>query len=123
MALINLDYFQCQEMAIFNTAGLTGSYQGLNLAASYAIYTGNGFQFPVKLLIMYNGGTTAVQLSYDGVTNNDIMPAGSTRIMDLQSDHADNGSSGAGTLVGRQGQIIYGLGTAGTGNFYIVGYR
>ena len=117
-----LDTFQCVEMSIFDTSTLTGSYQGMNLAANYTIFTGNGFQFPIKVLIFYNAGTTAVQISYDGVTNNDIMPGGATRIMDLQANHKDFSSYGAGTLIGRQGQIVYGKGTAGTGNFYIAGY-
>lgn len=119
----DLSSFQCIEMAIYNTSGLSGTYAGLNLASSYAIYTGNGFQFDIKILKIYNGSNQGVTVSYDGVTNHDYWPSGATIIIDLQTNHADNPSNGAGTLNGRQAQVIYGKGTAGTGNLYIAGYR
>ena len=83
---------------------------------------GSGFASPVKVIKIYNGGTDGVTISLDGVTDNDYFPPGSTFILDCQTNHADNSAYGAGTLNGAQGQIIYGMGTAGTGNFYISGY-
>lgn len=119
---IALTSFQCPEMAIFDTSDLTGSFQPMNSAASYTVYTGEGLEYAIKILKFYNGGTTGVTISYDGITNHDYFPPGSTFILDLQTNHSDNSAYGAGTLNGRQGLIIYGLGTAGVGNFYISAY-
>ena len=111
---VDLQYFQCIPRATFNTATLTGSYAALN---------GTGFADDIKILKIFNGGTLGIDISYDGVTDHDFFPAGATIIIDLQTNHADGSSSGAGTLGGRQGQIIFGKGTAGVGNLYISGYR
>ena len=108
-------WFSCIPLAVFNTASLSASYQSLN---------GSGFGSDIKMLKIYNGGTTGMTISYDnGVTDHDYFPAGSTFILDIQANHADNSAYGSGTLNGRTGQIIMGKGTAGTGNFYITGYR
>ncbi len=93
---------------------MTGSYQALN---------STGFTDDIKMLKIYNAGTQGVDVSYDGVTDHDFFPGGSTLILDFQTNHVNSSSFGAGTLNGRKGQIIYGKGTAGIGNLYIIGYR
>lgn len=120
--LIQLDTFVCIEMAIYDSSGLTGSYQVLNGAANQTGTSSVGFQYDIKILKIYNDGTTAVTLSYDGVVNHDYLPSKGTMIIDLQTNHRDNGSSGSGQLYGRQGQLVWGKGTAGTNNIYISGY-
>lgn len=110
----DLASFQCIPRAVFNTATLTGTYSALN---------GTGFGDDIKILKIYNAGTQGIDISYDGVTDHDFYPAGATLIIDLQTNHSDNSAYGAGTLNGRKRQIIWGKGTAGTGNLYIVGYR
>lgn len=118
----NIPRLQMVEMAVFSSASLTSSFQGMNLAANYAIYTGNGFQYPVKMIQVYNGGTTGITVSFDGVTQNAYWPPGATLILDCQTNHADNSSYASGALNGAQGQILYGKGTAGSGSIYIMGY-
>jgi len=108
------DYFQCIPMAVYNTASLTGSYAALNTT---------GFADNIKILKIYNDSTVGITISYDGVTDHDFYPDQATLIIDLQTNHADNSSYGSGTKTGRKGQIIYGKGSAGTGNLYIIGYR
>jgi len=122
---IDLSSFQMVEMAVFDTSTLTASYQGLNLAANYLIYTGTGFPDDIKILKIYNGGSQGVTISVDGVTRQDYWPAGMTLIVDLQTNHADGSSTGTGTLNGRKGMIIYGLnaGAASVGSLYISGFR
>lgn len=107
------EYFQCIPLTTFDTSTLTGSYQAIN---------GTGFPDPVKMMKFYNGGTNGVTISYDGVTDHDYFPAGSTFIIDLQANHDTQSYSGGGQKVGKIGQIIYATGTAGTGSFYISGY-
>ena len=123
MTTQELSRFKWVEMAVFNSAGLTGSYQPLNGPAQYAIFTGLGFEDSVKSIKIYNGSTVGVTISFDGVTRNDFWPAGATIILDVQANHADNSAYGSGTLNGAQGQVIYGLGTAGVGSIYISAYR
>jgi hypothetical protein len=106
-------FFQCIPRAVFNTASLTGSYQALN---------GSGFSHEIKMLKIYNAGNVGIDISYDGVNDHDYYPAGSTFILDLQTNHATESNSSCGELRGRQGQIIYGKGSAGAGNLYIIGY-
>ena len=120
---MDLSSFQCIEMAVFDTSTLTGSFSPLNGPSSYLIFTGAGFQNDIKILKIYNDGTEGIVISYDGLTRNDFWPSKATIIIDLQTNHSDNSSNGAGTLNGRKGQIIFGSGTAGTGNLYIAGYR
>ena len=107
------NYFQCITRAVFNTASITGSYAALN---------GTGFSDPIKILKVYNGGSNGVDISYDGTTDHDYFPAGSTQIIDFQANHPAQ-SGGDGILNGQKNQIIYGKGTAGTGNLYITGYK
>lgn len=111
------------EMAVFNSATLTGSYQAMNGASQYAIYTGTGFPDSVKSIKIYNGSNVGITVSFDGVTRNDYWPPGTTLILDVQANHADNSAYGSGTLNGAAGQVIYGTGSAGIGNVYISAYR
>ena len=121
--MADLSSFQCIEMAIFNTASLGASFSALNGASSYSLYTGSGFQDDIKILKIYNASTVGITISYDGVTNHDFFPSGATIIIDLQANHENNSAYGSGTKNGRKGQILFGKGSAGTGNLYISGYR
>ena len=121
--MADLSSFQMVEMAIYNSAGLAGSFAPLNNSTSYTIFTGNGFPDDIKILKVYNGSNVGITISIDGVTNQDFWPSGMTLIVDLQTNHADNASDGAGTLNGRKGMVIYGKGAAGVGNVYISGFR
>lgn len=120
----NLDSFQWIEMAVFDATTLSGSYQVMNGAAQQADTGSVGFQNDIKLLKMYNDGTTGVTISYNGLVKNDYLPAKGTLIVDLQANHADNSAYGSGTLNGRKGQLVWGKGSASvSGNIYISGCR
>lgn len=107
--------FECIAAVSFDLSTLTGSFQSLN---------GSGFADDIKMLKVYNGNTTTgVDISYDGVTKHDYWPPGATIIIDLQTNHADNASSGSGTLYGRKGQIIWGRTSSTTTQLQIAGYR
>ena len=111
------------EMAIFDSSTMLGTFQSLNGASSYTIFTGSGFQYDIKILQIFNGGTQGFIGSLDGVTNNFFIPSFGSLILDVQSNHSDNSAYGSGTLNGRTGQQIFGKGTAGVGNIYIMGWR
>ena len=98
MTTVDLTSYTMVEMAIFNTAGMAGTYAALNGSSSYAIFTGNGFPDDIKILKIYNDGTQGVTISLDGTTNHDYMPSKGTLIVDLQANHADTSSFGSGTM-------------------------
>jgi hypothetical protein len=112
--MADLSSFQCINAASFDLSTLTGSFQSLN---------GTGFSDDIKLLKIFNGSTTGVDISYDGVNKHDYWPPGATIIIDFQANHADNSAYGAGTLNGRKGQIIYGRTSTTTTQLQIAGYR
>lgn len=119
-----LDTMQCIELAIFDATTLSGTYQVMNGASQQTGTSSVGFQYDIKVLKIYNDGSTGVTISYDSVINHDYLPSKGTMIIDLQTNHRDNGSSGSGQLVGRQGQLVFGKGTASSAglNIYISGY-
>ena len=106
---------QAITMAVYNTAGLAGTYASLN---------STGFSDDIKVLKIYNGSNVGVTVSYDGgVTDQDFFPAGATQILDIQANHDTNSAYSSGTLHGRKKQVMMGKGSAGVGSFYIIGYR
>lgn len=123
MITVELSSFTCIEMAVFDTAFLTGTFQIVNGPSSYLVFTGAGFQDDIKILKMYNDGTNGVTISYSGVKREDYLPAKGTLIIDLQANHADNSAYGSGIKNGRKGQLVHATGTPGIGNLYISGYR
>lgn len=113
--MADLSSFQCITAASFNLASLSGTFQAMN---------GTGFSDDIKVLKIFNPSTTTgIDISYDGVNKHDYWPPGATIIIDLQANHADNSSSGAGTLNGRKGQIIYGRTSSTSTQLQIAGYR
>lgn len=112
--MADLSSFQCIPAASFDLTTLTGSFQALN---------GAGFGDDIKIMKIYNGSAVGVDISYDGVTKHDYWPPGATLIIDLQTNHADNASDGAGTLYGRKNQIVYGRTSTTTTQLQIAGYR
>ena len=129
----DLDSFQCIEMAVFDTASLDPSaWAVMNGAAQQTGLSNIGFEDDIKILKIYNDGSTGVTISYGrrntGNTDylqQDYLPSKGTQIIDLQTNHKDYGTHGTGTLNGRKRQLVYGKGTASSAglNIYIVGYR
>lgn len=96
--------------ASFAASGLTGSYQAIDAS---------GFDNAVVMIKMYNGGSTGVDVSWDGSTDHDFMPSGATLIMDI----ATNANKANQKFAAEAGQKIYLKGTAGTGTFYLSAWR
>lgn len=111
---LELDSVQCIPNASFDLATLTGSFQPLN---------GTGTTEDIKQLVVFNGGTVGVDISYDGVTKHDYWPPGATMIFDFQTNHANNPNSSSGTKYLRAGQIIWGRTSTTSTHLQISGYR
>lgn len=105
-------YLSAIPLTVYDTSGLTGSYAALN---------GTGVEAPLKVLKMYNASDVLVTISLDGSTDHDVIPSGGTFILDVQANgHGWNGGNHSWRI--RDNQIIYGKGSAGAGNLYIIGY-
>ena len=66
-----------------------------------------GFPDNINILHIYNGGTVAIDVSFNGTDLHSVWPEGATLVIDLQANHACNPSYGAGTLNGRKGQNVW----------------
>ncbi len=111
---LELDSVQCIPNASFDLATLTGSFQPLN---------GTGTAEDIKQLVVFNGGTVGVDISYDGVTKHDYWPPGATLVLDFQANHATNPNSSSGTKYLRAGQIIWGRTSTTSTYLQLSGYR
>lgn len=99
----------------FNPASLTGSYQALN---------GSGFDDSVRIWKLYNGSTTvSIDISFDGVTDNDFIPPLGTLIVDFQANNDASSSFGNAVKMLRKGQIVYGKIASNPTYLQIVGYK
>jgi len=61
----------------FNCASLTGSYAVVSLG---------GFSVDLAIYKLYNGGSNDIDVSYNGVVDHDIIPAGGTLVLDVQAN-------------------------------------
>ena len=94
-------------MHTFNSASLTGSYQ---------LVLSGGFAFDLAVYKAYNGGNTDVTVSYDGVNDHDVIPAGGTFILDVQANKEGDKAAWP------KGRETWFKGTAGIGTIYETGY-
>jgi hypothetical protein len=106
--------FNAVPMSTFNSAGLSGTYAALN---------GTGLPHDCRQVEIYNGSTVAVIIALDpSVTaGHSIVPAGGWKILDLQTNNDPNASQ-PGIWHMKKGQILWGKGSAGSGNIYVMGY-
>lgn len=98
MSSSELDSMQPIPALQFDPATLTGSFQSIDLS---------GLSDNIKIMTIYNGGSVAIDISYDGTNLNAVWPAGATLIVDFQANHRDSASYGAGTLNVRSNQQIW----------------
>jgi hypothetical protein len=97
--MAELDSVQWVTRGVFNTALLGPAYTALN---------GTGFSDDIKMMTIFNGSATGIDISFDGVTDHTFWPAGATLVLDFQTNHRCDSSYGSGRLCLRKGQIIYG---------------
>jgi len=92
------DWFQCITASQFDPSTLTGSF--------VKVFT-SGFPDNIKIMEIFNGGTVAIDVSFDGTNLHAVWPAGATLVIDLQTNHSCTASYGAGTLNARAGQNVW----------------
>ena len=92
------NFVQAVPVLQFDPASLTGSFQAMSVS---------GFSEAVKVLHMYNGSTSAVDVSLNGTDLHAVWPAGGTLVIDLQANHQSVAPSSGGVLNARKGQNIW----------------
>lgn len=90
-----------------DSATFTGSYQTL----------GSAIINPSKIMKVTNNSTVLVTLSWDGITDHEILPAGSFVLLDFTSNAGQ-----AGYLAAAANTQFYVKGAAGTGSVYLSTY-
>lgn len=101
---------KADEVAIFNSAGLSTSYQALN---------SGGLAGPTVLLRLYNGSSKDLIISYDGVKDHDFLKTGETLTLNFQANAAPNNYA----AMLRKGTIVYIKGnSSGTGLISLAAY-
>lgn len=96
----------------FDTAGANAAYQAINP---------NGLTHNCFMIRVINTSNITIELSYDGVTDNDILQPDATLQLNLQSNSSPNGyitQMRKGTVV----SVKSTSGAAGVGLVYLVGY-
>lgn len=110
--------------AQFDPASLTTDYQPLNGAGSQSDASQIGFSDTVKVMKIYNPSSTiSVDISFDGVQDQDFIPPLGTLIVDFQANHYDGPVFASGQWNVAKYQILWGKLAANPTFIQIVGYR
>ncbi len=89
-----------------------------SVSSTYAPLNGTGFiQAPFFIRII-NASTMAITVSYNGVNDNEFIPANSV----FENHSQTNSQPNAQVALLPKNTIVYIKGTAGTGNIYLSGY-
>lgn len=84
---------------------ISGTYAGI----------GSAFMNPIRVLILQNETDETLTFSWDGVTDNLVLPSTGQLILDVTA----NSSLPAGALYFGQGQRLYVMGSPSTGSVYL----
>lgn len=91
----------------FASGSVTSSYQALGTALS----------FPSSIVKIVNNSTQDISVSIDGTNLHDYVPAGSFTLYDLTTNTPSQGDD---AVFDPKGTQYYIMGTAGTGNIYLI---
>lgn len=94
------------------------SLAGASLTASYQPVNTSGLPEACFLVRIYNTTSGAVDVSFDGSTDSDVMVANSYIEVSAQANAQPNGN----VALFPKGLIVYVKGSAGAGNVYVSGY-
>ncbi len=84
----------------------------------YAPLNSSGFTHTPFFIRIINASSVAITVSYDGINDNEFIPANSVFELPSQTNSQPN----AQVALFSKGTVVYVKGTAGTGNIYLSGY-
>jgi hypothetical protein len=99
-------------------AAALATIAGSSLTSSYAAINSSGLPEPCFLIRIVNTTSGAVTISYDGSTDNDIVPANGFIEIDAQT----NAQPPAWFTLFAKYQVVYVKGSSGSGNVYLSAY-
>lgn len=104
-----VNFVASMEMQSFNIAGLAAGFTAVDV---------DGIESHLLILRIINDSNKAVIVSYDGVTDHDIIPAGTNVTYNLQS----NSEPQNWVYQLKEGTVFWVRGAAGAGFIYFSGW-
>jgi hypothetical protein len=95
-----------------------GSLAGSSLTSSYQAINSTPFGGACFRIAISNSTTAAVDISYDGSTDHDVVLTGQTIVIDAQT----NAQPTADTALFMKGLTVYVKGASSAGSVYVSGY-
>jgi hypothetical protein len=99
-------------------AATRGVLAGSSLTSSYQAINSTPFAGPCFRVAVYNTTNAAVDISYDGTTDHDVVPATSYIVIDAQT----NAQPTADTALFQKNLVVYVKGASAAGSVYVSGY-
>jgi hypothetical protein len=99
-------------------AATRGTLAGLSVSGTYQAINTTPFVGPCFRVAIYNTTNSAVDISYDGIVDHDVVPATSYIVIDAQTNSQPN----AYMALFKKGLTVYAKGSAAAGNVYVSGY-
>jgi flagellar hook assembly protein FlgD len=91
---------------------------GSSLTSSYQAINSGGLGAACFQITLFNTTNGVIDVSYDGSTNNDIIPANGSLTIAAQTNNQPSGH----VALFAKGQVVYVKGSSGSGNVYLSGY-
>lgn len=91
---------------------------GSSLTSSYQAVNASGLDSACFRVAIYNTTNGDVDISYDGATTHDVVPASTLLVLNAQ----ENAQPTGWLALFAKGQIVYVKGSSGSGNIYLSGY-
>lgn len=108
--MANQNIIKAITLTTFNSAAVIATYQAINGP--------NGLDHPCVVLKINNTSTTAITISYDGITDHEYLAANQFLVLDAQTNSNPKGN----VCNFKRGTIVYVKGVAGVGTIALSGY-
>lgn len=95
-----------------------GSLAGMSLTSSYQAINSTPFTGACFRIAIYNTTNAAIDISFDGSTDNDVVLAGGMIVIDAQTNAQPNGNE----ALFAKNLVVYAKGSSAAGNVYVSGY-
>jgi hypothetical protein len=99
-------------------AATRGTLAGMSLSGTYQAINATPFAGPCFRIAIYNTTNGAIDISYDGSTDNDVVPATSFIVIDAQTNAQPN----ADMALFKKNLVVYAKGSSAAGTVYVSGY-
>lgn len=95
-----------------------GTLAGMSLTSSYQAINSTPFAGACFRVAVYNTTNGAIDISYNGTTDHDVVPAASYIVIDAQTNAQPSGD----TALFPKNLVVYAKGSAAAGSVYTSGY-